>query len=163
MADDDVWRGAAVALLDELLDGASDECDVLNPGDRGLLTSLDGLTAAAASKMAPGGGASIAAHVDHLRYGLSLFNRWSGGEPNPFGDADWAASWRRTEVSEAEWAERRAALASEARRWAEALRTARAQSDVERRGILASVVHLAYHVGAIRQIDRAAAGPRQGE
>ena len=33
------------------------------------------------------GGASIAAHVAHLTYGLSLMNRWAGGEANPFATA----------------------------------------------------------------------------
>jgi len=36
---------------------------------------------------------SIAAHVDHVRYGLSLMNGWSEGH-NPFKDADWSASWK---------------------------------------------------------------------
>src|SRR5262245_23459718 len=51
---------------------------VLNQGDRGLLESLDRLTAAEASAI-HGDGASIAAHVDHLRYGFSLLNRWAEG------------------------------------------------------------------------------------
>jgi hypothetical protein len=40
-----------------------------------------------ASAVPSGGGASIAAHVDHLRYGLELLNRWTRGE-KPFADAD---------------------------------------------------------------------------
>ena len=55
---------------------------VLNGGDTGLLRSLDHLSAAAASAPSAGG-PSIAAHVEHLRYGLSLMNRWAAGE-NPF-------------------------------------------------------------------------------
>ena len=94
------------AVLSELVDGAeADVAWVLNPGDPGLLKSLDNLSAEQASAITTGG-ASIAAHVEHLRYGLELLNRWSrGGEP--FSDADYAASWRLTAVSETEWASKR--------------------------------------------------------
>ena len=146
-------------LFSELVDGsARDWAWVLNPEDPGLLRSLDTLTAAAASARAPGGRSSIAAHVDHLRYGLQLLNRWSEGE-NPFGDADYSASWRKLEVSEPEWAQLRDDLRKEAYRWRKGLEQPRALSEVEFMGVLASVVHLAYHIGAIRQIDPATRGP----
>ena len=47
-----------------------------------------------------GGGSSIAAHIDHVRYGLSLMNRWSHGELDPWSSADWTASWNRSVVSD---------------------------------------------------------------
>jgi hypothetical protein len=131
---------------------------VLNQGDPGLLASLDRLTAAAASAT-PGDAPSVAAHVDHLRYGLSLLNRWAGGAPPPWPDMDWTASWRRNVVSESEWRALRDELRGEAGRWMEALRTPREVSDVEAGWMAGSVAHLAYHLGAIRQIDRAARGP----
>lgn len=88
-----------VVLLNELADGPAPQAAfVLNPGDRGLLRSLDTLSAAEASATA-GGESSIAAHVDHLRYGFQLMNRWSKGE-SPFADADYSASWRRTVVTD---------------------------------------------------------------
>jgi hypothetical protein len=78
-------------LLAELVDGASkDGGYMLNPGDEGLLRSLEKVSAVDASARTSTG-SSIAAHVDHLRYGLSLMNRWSQGE-NPFGSADWKDS-----------------------------------------------------------------------
>ena len=84
-------------LFAELIDGpAPDAAYMLNGGDPGLLRSLDRLSAAAASSVPPSGGASIAAHVDHVRYGLELMNRWGDGEANPWSSADWTASWRRT-------------------------------------------------------------------
>jgi hypothetical protein len=88
MRTDDLDRSLP-SLFRELVHGASKEgAFTLNPGDRGLLDSLDGLTAEAASQ-SRAGGATIAAHIDHLRYGLSLMNRWATGE-NPFADANWA-------------------------------------------------------------------------
>ena len=146
-------------LFTELVDGAPQAGSyMLNRGDPGLLVSLDRLTSAAASA-APPGEASIAAHVEHLRYGLSLMNRWAAGEENPFADANWAASWQRTTVSDAEWVQFRAGLRDEAHRWLEAIGTPREVNQVELNGIVGSIAHLAYHVGAIRQIDRTARGP----
>ena len=63
--------GALSTVLDELIAGAGPEpAWVLNPRDPGLLNSFDKLSAAEASAIPTAGGASIAAHVDHLRYGL---------------------------------------------------------------------------------------------
>ena len=152
--------GPLHTVLNELIDGAAPEAAwALNPEDPGLLRSLDKLSAEEASAIPPGGGASIAAHVDHLRYGLNLLNRWSQGE-EPFKDADYAASWRRTTVSEAEWRARREALREEAYAWRDAIQRPRDLSEFELTGVVASVVHLAYHLGAIRQINRAARGPQ---
>ena len=149
---------ALASLFSELVDGApSKNSYMLNTGDAGLLASLDRLSASAASATSAGG-ASIAAHVDHLRYGLSLMNRWSAGE-NPFRDADWSQSWTRTTVDDAAWARLRGELRDETGRWLEVLRTPRDVSDVELTGMISSIAHLAYHVGAIRQIDRTTRGP----
>jgi hypothetical protein len=64
-------------LFRELIDGPSANAAwMLNGEDVGLLRSLDKLTASAASAAPMAGGANIAAHVDHVRYGLSLMNRW---------------------------------------------------------------------------------------
>ena len=145
-------------LFAELIDGApQSEAYMLNRGDAGLLRSLDKLSATAASAATPHG-STIAAHVDHLRYGLSLMNRWSAGE-NPFDDADWTASWRRTRVSAAQWKQLRDELASEAHRWLEALSKPREINQADLNSVVGSVAHLAYHVGAIRQIDLSARGP----
>ena len=149
------------ALLRELVHGSPDpgaRTYVLNQGDAGLLASLDRLSAAAASAPHDGGG-SIAAHTDHLRYGLSLLNRWASGDPPPWPDTDWTASWRKTVASEAEWRELRDELRREADAWAVALRTPRDVTDVQAGWMMGSVAHLAYHLGAIRQIDRATRGP----
>jgi hypothetical protein len=152
--------GTLTTLLGELVNGTSPAGGyILNRGDAGLLRSLDNLSARDASA-GVSGGASIAAHVDHLRYGLSLMNRWSEGE-NPFERADWSASWRKTSVSEGEWQELRIALRSEAQRWLDALRVPRDVRDVELNGIIGSIAHLAYHLGAVRQINSATRGPAE--
>lgn len=146
-------------LFAELVDGAAAPPSyILNPGDAGLLRSLDRLSAAEASAVPPGG-ASVAAHVEHVRFGLSLMNRWGAGEADPFTGADWAASWRRPAVTDAEWARLRTGLGDEAHRWRATLGTPREADATALAGMVASVAHLAYHLGAIRQIARVARGP----
>ena len=145
-------------LFAELIDGApKSEAYMLNRGDPGLLRSLDKLSATAASAPTPHG-SSIAAHVEHLRYGLSLMNRWAAGE-KPFDDADWTASWRKTRVYAAQWKQLREEFADEAHRWLESLKNPREIDQSELNSVVGSVAHLAYHVGAIRQIDLSARGP----
>lgn len=150
-------------LFTELIDGAPrGSAYMLNGGDLGLLRSLDRLSADQASASAHDG-ATIAAHVDHVAYGLSLMNRWAEGEPDPWRAADWSRSWRRAGVTEAEWRALRAELHDQARRWLTVLRTPRDVEDAALNGMIASIAHLAYHVGAIRQIDKTARGPKDGE
>jgi hypothetical protein len=147
-------------LFGELVDGPSpDAAFMLNGGDSGLLRTLDRLSAAAAST-ATAGGASIAAHVDHVCYGLELMNRWSAGEADPWSGADWMASWRRQTLTDEQWAALRERLRGQVRQWQEALQQPRALSDLELKGVIASVAHLAYHLGAIRQIDPSTRGPK---
>ena len=147
-------------LFRELIDGPNANAAwMLNRGDVGLLRSLDKLTASSASAAPAAGGASIAAHVDHVRYGLSLMNRWSKGEPDPWSTADWTTSWNCSVANEEEWAALRQAFAAEARTWLETLRVQREYSERELNDVIASIGHLSYHFGAIRQIDRSIRGP----
>ena len=134
---------------------------ILNSGDAGLLRSLDNLSAADASRSVHGG-ATIAAHAQHVRYGLSLMNRWAIEGGNPFMDATWEEAWKISRVSDAEWSEIRSGLGSEAKRWLDALGAPRDVSVPELSGMIGSVAHLAYHLGAIRQIAASARGPKDG-
>ena len=147
-------------LAGELVEGTGERGTwMLNPNDAGLLRSLDGLSASAASTVPPSGGASIAAHVEHVRYGLSLMNQWAKDGGNPWDDADWSAAWKRVTVSDQEWAALRQSFAAEARQWVEKISQPREYSRIELSGVIATLAHLAYHFGAIRQIDRSIRGP----
>jgi hypothetical protein len=146
---------AASQLLRELVYGAAlDEAWILNRGDPGLLRSLDRLDAKQAS--APGTtGASVAAHIAHLAYGFELLERWARGE-EPFEGADYSAAWRQDAVSEAEWADLRSRLARAIGAWQDRIAS---PGGADQRHVQSSVAHLAYHLGAIRQIAPAARGP----
>lgn len=150
-------------LFSELVIGATSGggAFILNSGDVGLLRSLDNLSAADASSSVHGG-ATIAAHAQHVRYGLSLMNRWATEGGNPFADAKWDEAWKTSRVNDAEWREIRGGLGDEAQRWLGILGTGRDVSPVELSGMIASIAHLAYHLGAIRQIASSARGPKEG-
>ena len=149
-------------LFSELTEGTHPKGGfVLNTGDIGLLRSLDKLSARDASQSA-NGGATIAAHAQHLRYGLSLMNEWAQHGGNPFANAKWDEAWKMSAVDEAQWQEIRDALRGEINNWKNVLNTPRETSDLELMGIVGSIAHMAYHLGAIRQIDKAARGPREG-
>jgi hypothetical protein len=154
---------ALARLFLELVDGAtgSGGAFILNTGDAGLLRSLDRLSATDASRSVHDG-ATIAAHAQHVRYGLSLMNRWATEGGNPFADATWDEAWKVSAVEEAAWDEIRRGLTEEAHRWLTALETDREVSELELCGMIGSVAHLAYHLGAIRQINKEARGPREG-
>ena len=150
-------------LFSELVDGANAPggAYVLSSGDSGLLSSLDKLTATDASQSVRGG-ATIAAHARHVTYGLSLMNRWAREGGNPFADATWDEAWKTSFVNDNQWAQIREGLRAEVRNWLEALGTPRSVITIELNGMIGSIVHLAYHLGAIRQIAAGARGPREG-
>ena len=150
-------------LFSELVDGIATDEDafMLNPGDVGLLRSLDRISAADASRAAHGG-ATVAAHAEHVRYGLSLMNRWASSGGNPFASATWGDAWKISAVDDTAWTGIRDGLRDEAHRWLSALAAPRELNSVELTGMVGSVAHLAYHLGAIRQISKELRGPREG-
>jgi hypothetical protein len=150
-------------LFSELVDGTRDRGNafILNTGDVGLLRSLERLSAADASTSA-NDGATIAAHAQHVRYGLSLMNRWAREGGDPFADAKWDEAWKISAVDASTWDEIRAGLRDETQHWLEILRAPRECRGVEFTGMVSSVAHLAYHLGAIRQISKSVRGPKEG-
>lgn len=161
MAVHDTLTTALLTLLSELVEGGGgDACYVLNPGDAGILRSLERLSASDASRTPAAGGASIAAHVDHLCYGFELLNRYAAGEDQAFATADYSRSWGRVRVSDDEWRQLRERLAEQLGRWRSVLPRLDRDVQLHVTGAISSIVHLAYHLGAIRQIDRTLAGPQ---
>src|SRR6185503_3122540 len=142
-------------------DGKDGSALVLNSGDAGFLRSLDTLSASEASRSV-NDGATIAAHAQHVRYGFSLMNRFATEGGNPFADARWDEAWKVSAVDAAGWKEIRDGLRDETHRWFQALGSPREASVAELSGLVASIAHLAYHLGAIRQIGKGARGPKEG-
>lgn len=154
---------AVSRLFSELVDGTrgNGSAFILNTGDIGLLRSLDKLSPAEASA-STNEGATIAAHAQHLRYGLSLMNQWAKDGGDPFANAKWDAAWKVAAVDGPAWDEIRNGLREETEHRLETLRSPRDVSGVELAGLIASVAHLGYHLGAIRQISKTLRGPKEG-
>jgi hypothetical protein len=146
-----------VVLLSEALYGPRGDAFFLNTGDRGLVASLDLLSAETASAR-PGGRSSVASHVEHLRYGFELLNREAKGE-RLWAEANWADAWTHQTVTEEQWRMLRADLARETQAWLEVMKQPPAWDDVGLGSAVGSIPHLTYHLGAIRQLAQAASGP----
>lgn len=155
----DTLHRALSTLLTECFDGPPGEAAyMLNPGDLGLLAQLDAIDARTASTRPMPGRTTIAAHVDHVLYGLDLLNRWAGGEANPWATADWDASWRRGVVDDAGWRSLRDRLRAASESWRAHLAIRADFDDVAAAGSISSLAHTMYHLGAIRQILAANGG-----
>lgn len=154
---DSIFQRAVSKLLVEVFNGPpGDEAYILNPGDPGLHRQLETISAATASEQPISGKPSIASHVDHVHYGLSLLTRWLAGEENPWADADWNASWRRNAVTDDQWGILRQNLREKADTWQNAVTRRTEWDDLNAAGALSTIAHTAYHLGSIRQILAAA-------
>lgn len=152
----DGYSRAIETILTELLDGPSTQGGyVLNPGDAGLLGSLEKLALAEAQP--------VVQHVDHLRYGFNVLNRWQAGQDDAFATADWGPSWRLRIETDKEWSALKAALQDETGKWRASMGHPRQVNEVVENGIVGIVAHLAYHLGAMRQLSPAMKGPKEGE
>ena len=146
------------AVMSELVNGTAPTGGLLlNSGDRGTIAALDKLTATEASVIV-NGGSSIAAHVAHVTFYANIINRVMAGE-NPWDGADWTASWKKPAVNAEEWENMKRHLADEHHKWLLVNGSPREITTSQLTYLIASIAHLAYHLGAIRQMDRHARGP----
>ena len=114
----------------------------------GIRATLSGLTAEQASRRFDGH-PSIASHARHMNFHLRVTAEWIQGDHSR---RDWAASFEPQTVTGDEWAVLQKDL--EVSR-AEVIRTLEGLSPeqfIEEGAGLGSVAHLAYHLGAIRQL-----------
>lgn len=88
-------------------------------------------------------------------------NRWAVEGGNPFSGAKWHEAWKVGAVDKARWQEIRDRLREEVYRWQKVLQQPRDLEEIELSGIVGSVAHLDYHLGAIRQIHATARGPKE--
>jgi hypothetical protein len=150
---DSVFQNAMRKILTEIFDGPpGKDAFLLNPGDPGMLGQLESIDATTASSRPMAGLTTVASHVDHVHYGVTLMNRWIAGEPNPWASADWTASWKRTTVTEEQWRTLRDNLRKETDKWRRAIETHSDWNEMSAPGAISSAAHTAYHLGAIRQI-----------
>ena len=131
------------------------------PRESALLGTIEQLThheALAAPAGAATGGKSIAAHVAHLAFALDLTGKRLKGE-NP--DADWPGSFAVPQETPQAWETLQAELRSAydgVLTFLEQRRNVPVQDwpPLHVAGLTATIAHNAYHLGAIRQLARAA-------
>jgi NAD(P)H-dependent FMN reductase len=144
----ETFKASLLELLSEAYLGKTKDYTWFT-GEQGVFGTLDGVSAEAASRSL--GGASVAAHAEHLRWSLAMANAFARGEEP---QADWSESWSVDRVDTEAWERLRAEL----RREFETLMAALEQRDLSTfdaatlTGILALAPHAAYHLGAMRQM-----------
>lgn len=141
----------AAALLLEIIDGP------VNPewtwvvsvepssGVLGTLAKFSAEQASAATR----GRKSAAAHASHLRFALELATRRVKGE-NP--DADWDASWQPAVVDAEKWRQLQQQIRDASAALRRAIEDGQSWDALTFQGIVATVAHTAYHLGALRQL-----------
>lgn len=116
----------------------------------GLLATAAALSAEQASREASAGGATIAGHVEHVRWFVALLNAYARGERPAIR---WDESWSVREVDENGWRTLQAELEREFEALLGHLERGLDPEHAERLlPLLATVTHAAYHLGAVRQM-----------
>jgi hypothetical protein len=143
----DHFTGALLAALEEMFENVHGM--YLDRGTS-LFETLATITAAEASRPVSANCASIAAHVEHMRFYMETTLRFVRGE-RP--QVDWTEIWRTVRaVTPEEWAASQARLrATYADIRALALSMTTWEGDNKVGGALALLMHNAYHLGEIRQ------------
>jgi len=116
-----------------------------------LFLTLDEISAADASRPIAAGCASIAAHVEHVRFYLDVLNEIMQKEA--VTKVNWREIWETVrEVSPEEWEAAKQRLRESYQRILALLKDYdRWQGEYGVSGSLAVLAHSAYHLGAIRQ------------
>ncbi|HET7629694.1 MAG TPA: DinB family protein [Bacillales bacterium] len=139
---------AAAELLKETFQGATEQGSwyVTTEKNAGIFGTLEQLSAEQAS--ISHGGATIAAHADHIRYYLEVARTYIRGKEH---ERDWGKSWKIDHVDESEWSKIQQALREEYEAMQADLQAGFWQ-DEYKTNVLAALAHSAYHLGALRQM-----------
>ena len=114
----------------------------------GIHTTLSALTAVQASK-SPNGHPSIAGHARHMAFHLRAVAEWIEGDHR---QRDWVGSFQPFEVNEEDWRQLRAELDEARDRFVNVMHSLSDDVFVREGSGMAAIAHLAYHLGAIRQL-----------
>lgn len=119
--------------------------------DTSLLRTLSMLTAEQVSRSIVPGGTCIAGHLEHVRFYLCVMNDYMDGKA--LGKLDWSQSWLCKGVNDVQWQVLRENLTKDYQALLAKINSYQDLSDDKRLGgIVAVIVHTAFHLGAIRQL-----------
>jgi hypothetical protein len=142
----------AAELLFELIDGPADPKAtwvVSTEPNSGLLGTLALFTAEQASRAPALGRKTPAAHASHLLFSLELATQRLKGE-NP--EADWDGSWEPSVVDAEDWDRLRQQIRDASAVLRQTIQDGTDWEPLAFKGIIATVGHTAYHLGALRQL-----------
>jgi len=147
---------STAAMLDQMEELLRETFEGAKPGegtqyvDRegGIRQSLAALTAAQASRSRDGH-PSIAAHVRHMAFHLRVSHEWIRGDHSK---RDWIGSFKPFEVNDDEWKAVQQELERERRTFIDVMRGLSDAEVVENGAGMGTIAHLAYHLGALRQL-----------
>ncbi|HRE28432.1 MAG TPA: DinB family protein [Anaerolineales bacterium] len=121
----------------------------LDTGTSGYLSVLAEIDAATASRTLKPGNATLAAHCGHVAWIMGVANRMLDGERPTL---NWDESWTVSIVDAAAWDALRAQLKTSYEGLVERLSAREALGDDDVMGSLITLVHVAYHLGEIKQM-----------
>jgi hypothetical protein len=158
MKEDDAEKGGGVTdeLLQQVEELLRETFEGGLPGegtqyldrDSGIRRTLEGLTAAQASK-SYSGHPSIASHARHMNFHLLVTSEWILGDHH---SRDWKASFEPQTVTDAEWTALLRDLEMSRQELVRVLRSLEPEVLIREGAAMGAVAHLAYHLGAIRQL-----------
>ena len=114
----------------------------------GIRATLGRITAEQASRRLDGR-PSIAAHARHMNFQLRATSEWIQGDHSK---RDWLASFEPQAVTAEEWARLKQDFEASRTELVRVLRSLTRERFVEEGAGFGAVAHLAYHLGAIRQL-----------
>jgi hypothetical protein len=145
----DAMLAQVTELLRETFDGGlPDQGTIYLDHTSGIRNTLSPLTAEQASRRLDGH-PSIAAHARHMNFHLRTIGEWMEGDRSP---RDWPGSFEPQTVTAEEWAKIQRDLEASRARLLRVLGTLPPEQFIEVGAGIGAVVHLAYHLGAIRQL-----------
>lgn len=140
--------GQILDVLGEAFEGPKERWSYFTDtrSDAGLFGTLGKLAAADASRTR--GKTSIAAHVNHVIFGLDASARWIEGDRTTH---NWKESWATSSVNNEEWARMLDKLRVSYRDMRRDIELYASSSKESMGGVIGALAHVAYHLGAIRQ------------
>ncbi len=141
--------GQMLAVLREAFEGPPGPWSYFidNDPDAGMLGTVAGRSAEAASR--PRGETTVAARAHHVVFGLHASAAWIRGDRTP---RDRAESWRVTSVDEDDWRRLRDTPRAGYEDLREAIERHAASGAEAMGGVVGTLAHAAYPLGAIRRM-----------
>jgi len=137
------------SLLQEGVQGPQQEWSYFtDPGSNGFLGTIDELNSKSASKTSGPNDNSVASHVWHLCFALNATSDWIRGIKTSH---DWEESWQIQKVNDEEWSELQSKFRQEYEEFLHMIETVDLSDETVIGGIVGTIAHVAYHLGAIRQ------------